>query len=70
VSMLPEMTAGELADQLAGQDRDVPVSLRILAANGDVIVDEVVRLGVGHGADFDRTGGYQWVVITGQVEPR
>jgi hypothetical protein len=64
-----EMTAGELAAAL-GEDPDAVVELRILDAGGGVLVDDVMQLAVGHGTDFDRSGGYRWVVITGQVEPR
>jgi hypothetical protein len=67
--VLPEMTASELAAALL-EDPDAGVELRVLDANGDVLVDNVVRFSVTPGHDIDRTGVYRWLVITGQLEPR
>lgn len=66
---MEEMTAGELAARLA-EDPDAGVELRVLDAEGRVLVEDVVRLEVGPGYDMDRSGVYRWVTITGQLEPR
>lgn len=65
-----EYTAGELAESLytAGLPGE-PAEVEVQDPSGKVIASGVVRLHVGHGEDFDRTGGYRWTKITARAEP-
>lgn len=50
-----------------GSELDV-VNIEVLAADGSVVARDVLQLHVGLEHDFDRTGGYSWVKITGRQE--
>lgn len=74
-----EFTASRLVLEVAGllaQSRrnlpddtfDVPVEFELQDPNGKVLSTSNVMLHVGFGADFDGSGGYQWVKIIAKEE--
>jgi len=64
-----ELDSAELIELLRAMPADVPVEVVVEDPNGNEVITEVVRLRVGWGTDFDRSGGYQWTRIVARMEP-
>lgn len=67
-----EFTGEELVAALGAEAglMEGPVSVEVQDPMGNVIVDQVVRLHIGRGHDFDSQATYTWLKITGRLEPR
>ncbi len=64
-----EFTPAELIRAIQHLDSDFDsVELEVQAADGTALATNVVQLNVDVGTDFDRTGGYTWIKITGRLE--